>query len=257
MKTLSVTSRVTTFGSVRVSASTSADRGGEVRRHELGGGDVDADLERLVLVVALPTVQVHAGLLSTQRPISTMSPDCSASGTMVSGATIPRMGCAHRSRASTPVIRPSAVATIGWYSVRSSRRAKAPRRSRLSVARLSARRCSPHVDHPVAGAALALGLVHGGVGVLEDLFGDVVAAAGEGDADAGADLHLDAERTKASASASSIRVASGSTCDVCVEVLAQDDELVAGQAGQGVAGRSSSVSRRATATSNSSPTWWP
>ena len=71
-----------------------------------------------------------------------MSPERSASGTAVCGATTPCIGCVQRRSASTPVIRPSAVDTIGWYSVRSSPRASAPRRSRLSVARWFAMRCS-------------------------------------------------------------------------------------------------------------------
>ena len=40
---------------------------------------------------------------STQRPSSTICPDCSANGMNTVGATGPRAGCVQRSSASTPV----------------------------------------------------------------------------------------------------------------------------------------------------------
>ena len=43
-----------------------------------------------------------------------ITPLCSARGMRVDGATKPRKGWAQRTRASTPVILPSRVATIGW-----------------------------------------------------------------------------------------------------------------------------------------------
>ena len=50
---------------------------------------------------------------STQSPIGTISAVSSAMGMNVAGMTQPRTGCAQRSRASRPVMAPSAMRTTG------------------------------------------------------------------------------------------------------------------------------------------------
>ena len=48
------------------------------------------------------------------RPIGTIRPDFSAIGMNSPGETTPRSGWIHRTRASTPVTRPSRSETCGW-----------------------------------------------------------------------------------------------------------------------------------------------
>src|ERR1700730_16599816 len=103
----------------------------------------------------------------THCPISVMRPDCSASGTSVVGDTRPRDGWTQRKSASTPATRPSAVATIGWYSVRSSPQV-AFEAGPLVVSVLLAQ-----IDDLVTGAALAFRLVHRGVRFSEQIVRDL------------------------------------------------------------------------------------
>ena len=86
--------------------------------------------------------------------------------------------------ASTPVIRPSRVSTIGWYSVRSSPRVERPAQVALQAGALVGEVLLAQVDDLVPGPAFALRLVHRGVGVLEELLGELVAPTRERDADA-------------------------------------------------------------------------
>jgi hypothetical protein len=51
--------------------------------------------------------------LSTQRPIGTIKPVSSASGMNCPGDTVPSSGWIQRSSASTPVIWPLAMSTLG------------------------------------------------------------------------------------------------------------------------------------------------
>ena len=92
------------------------------------------------------------------------------------------------------------------------------------------------VDDLVPGTALALRLVHRGVGVLEELLGELVAPTRERDADAG--RHLDFGRREDERAPRPPRRSgprSRRPPPRSFEVLAQDDELVARQARQGVA----------------------
>ena len=75
------------------------------------------------------------------------------------------------------MIRPSAVATMGWYSVRSSAPAQGAAQVTVERGPIVGQPLLADVDRAVAGTAFALGLVHGRVSVLEDLFGNVVAPA--------------------------------------------------------------------------------
>ncbi|MNG12428.1 hypothetical protein D3C84_960410 [compost metagenome] len=51
---------------------------------------------------------------STHSPISTISPDCSASQMNRSGGTMPNTGCCQRIKASAASRRPLWMSTIGW-----------------------------------------------------------------------------------------------------------------------------------------------
>ena len=51
---------------------------------------------------------------STQRPISRIRSDASATGMNSPGQTMPLVGCIQRTSDSTPVIRPVATSKIGW-----------------------------------------------------------------------------------------------------------------------------------------------
>ena len=87
----------------------------------------------------------------------------------------------------------------------------------------------------VPGTALALGLVHGGVGVLQELLGELSLAGPEKAMPTLAVIVTGpAESTNGAANASPMRAAIASTSAGLVQVLAQDDELVARQPGQGV-----------------------
>ena len=95
--------------------------------------------------------------------------------------------------------------------------------------------CLAQVDDLVAGAALALGLVHRQVGLDHQLVGDVLTRAGERHADAGRDRELGAGQHERCGER--IVDAAGEDLDVgrAVQVLAQEHELVPGHPGQGVA----------------------
>ena len=114
------------------------------------------------------------------------------------------------------------------------------------------------IEDLVAVASLPLGLVHGHVRVVEQLLGRVLARFGGGDAHAGRDGSADSvgqqERFSQCpwpARRRCLGLGGGP------EVFAQDDELVAGQAGQGVAWSEQPGQPLATAISTSSPTLWP
>ena len=94
----------------------------------------------------------------------------------------------------------------------------------------------PQVDDLVVGATVALGLVHRRVGILEQLIGEVLAPPGEGDADARRYRHLDASKIERDREGVHDSLADDLGLRLVLEVLAQDDELVAGHTGQGVAG---------------------
>ncbi len=254
MKTLSVTSSVTTLGSVRVSLRTSATVADEVRRHQLRGGDVDADLELSVLVVALPPVQVDTGL--HQYP----SPDFDDEAGLL-GQGDDRVGghdAADRVRPPEQGLDADDAPVGGRHDglVLGTQLPTCQRAAQVAVQRgpVVGQALFAHVDHPVPGASLALGLVHRGVGVLEDLLGDVVAAAREGDADTGADLDLDARQDKGLPRASSMRVARGSTCAVFSRSSHRMTNSSPARRARVSPGRRSSVRRPATATRSSSPT---
>ena len=148
----------------------------------------------------------------THRPMSVMRPDCSARGTSTVGITRPRDGVrpAHeRLDAGDPPVR--------WCRRSAgTRRELAPRRPRRAGRvpgwRVVGEVLLAQVDDLVAGAALALRLVHRGVGVLQELLGELVAPTGEGDPDAGRDLQPRRRAgRRAPATAAQIRAAMTST----------------------------------------------
>lgn len=78
---------------------------------------------------------------------------------------------------------------------------------------------------------------------------------GRHDTDARAHLHLDTRKIEGCAQRRVDPRRERLNLRRVIEVFAQDDELISSEARQGVAGRSSSVSRAPTEMSNSSPTW--
>ena len=80
-------------------------------------------------------------MLSTQRPISRIESDSSATRMKSSGPIRPRSGCSQRTRASTPTIRPVAISTMGWYCRMNSRAEIACSRSADSWARAITASC--------------------------------------------------------------------------------------------------------------------
>ena len=123
-------------------------------------------------------------LSRTQRPISVIRPPRSASGTSTVGDTTPRDGCAHRRSASTPVMRPvpglDDRLVLGPELAAFRRAAQVAFEGRPLVGPM----LLAQVDDLVAGAALALRLVHRGVGVLQELLRQLIGRARERDADA-------------------------------------------------------------------------
>ena len=90
------------------------------------------------------------------------------------------------------------------------------------------------VDDVVPGAPLALRLVHRSIRVPEDILGQLVARSREGDPDTGGDIHLGpAQEDRCRNRGADAR---GNEVHLCrfIEVVAQDHELVARHAGQGV-----------------------
>src|SRR5882672_11361823 len=120
---------------------------------------------------------------SVHSPTARIRPLSSASGTKSSGPSRPSVGCCQRTSASAPTIleRPS---TTGCQCSSSS--------PRISAARAEHRVVEAH-----GAAARVLGVVHGGVGLLEQLGEVAPVARVERDADRGADgerAALDSER---------------------------------------------------------------
>lgn len=94
-----------------------------------------------------------------------------------------------------------------------------------------------HVDDLVTGAALALRLVHRQLSAVQEILGEVVGLVRKGDTDAGGRVHLADRQDERLGECGAD--ASGDGVHLCCfdEVLAQDGELVTGQARQSV-GRS-------------------
>src|SRR4029077_13345634 len=90
------------------------------------------------------------------------------------------------------------------------------------------------VDDMVPGAPLALRLVHRRIRVPEDILGELVAGPREGDPHAGGDIHLGPAKEEWLCNRGTDP--RGDQVHLCrfIEVVAEDDELVARHAGQGV-----------------------
>ncbi len=96
----------------------------------------------------------------------------------------------------------------------------------------------PHglVEHLAPVAAPGLGPVHGGVGVLDQRLGPGAAARGQGDADAHGDEHLGVAERERRGGHLGDPLGDGQGVGLVGDALAQDGELVAAEAGHGVAG---------------------
>ena len=108
-----MTSRVSCSAGKPLSRRAAVDVGGDVVVEQLARGEVDGHAQRL------PVAADHAApwataSRSTQRPMSVMTPDSSASGMNSTGGTRPRSGWFQRTSASKPVVRPSVTRTVGW-----------------------------------------------------------------------------------------------------------------------------------------------
>ncbi len=181
---------------------------------------------------------------STHRPISTISPDCSARGIMVAGAIGPRPGLSQRNNASAPMNRPVDGTDDGLVlqSELASFLRPAQRHPKIHV--VLSQVMGFQIDDLETGSPLPLGLVHGDVGGVEQLFGIVIRLAGEGDSDAGGYLDFDTGKDEGH----SERVGDPGGDDlhlfVAIQLLAQDHELVSRQSSDGV-GRVSACTSRA------------
>ena len=96
----------------------------------------------------------------------------------------------------------------------------------------------PHrlVEHLAPVAAAGLGPVHGGVGVLDQRLGPDPAARGQGDADAHGDEHLGVAEGERRGGHLGDPLGDGQGVGLVGDALAEDGELVAAEAGHGVAG---------------------
>ena len=131
------------------------------------------------------------------------------------------------------------------------------------LGRVAGERARAHrvVEHLDAASPALLGVVHRGVGVAQQLVGRLVAGRGERDADAQR-RRTSRRRARRTAARPTSRQALRDLDRAFArrrraQVLAQDRELVAAEAGDGVAGPQHRSRRRATATSSSSPASWP
>ncbi len=104
----------------------------------------------------------------TQAPIGTIGPSSSAMRRNSPGSSSPRSGWSQRSSASQPIGMPSAIATSGWKTTRSSPRCSAPRSWAASSRRWRTSAASAaSKTSAVATTALALGPAQRDVGVAD------------------------------------------------------------------------------------------
>ena len=238
IRTLSVISRTSELGGQAALARGAGDVVDHLGVLELAAGEVDVEGQRLVPVGGALRCQAAAcrqASRSTQAPSGRISPVASARGMNSVGGTRPRAGWFQRHRASTPVIWPDAEVE-GRLVVQE----QLPGLQGAPQVGLELHPCDQLGVHPGVVAlepALAgrLGPVHGQVGVAQQLVGPVDVAVHPGDADAGADVQLAVVDQERLAQASRIRSATVSTLGVVAGVLDQHGELVAAEAGHGVA----------------------
>ena len=175
-------------------------------------------------------------MASTHSPIGTISPLCSAIGTNRAGEIIPCVGCTQRSSASVPnmcaVREPDLGLVVQLELAARERVAKAG----LELEPLDGARAQRLVEDLQPRLALLLGLVHGGVGVADQVVGADRVALGQRDAEAGADeavLALELERL---ADRGGEPVGDAADVVEVLDALEQDHELVAAEAGDHVVG---------------------
>ena len=114
--------------------------------------------------------------------MSTMRPFSSAIGMKSFGGTSPRVGCCQRTSASSDTTRFSASETIGWYCDDELVVLQRAAQIGLELEPGDGRGVHLGFVDAVAALALALGPVHRGVGVAQELVGVVAVRARVGDA---------------------------------------------------------------------------
>ena len=185
---LSVISRTRCAGSRPRLLERVADRADQAGLVEFPRGQVDADRHAAGAWGSSRARRCicRQASRSTNRPMGTIRPVCSASGMKSSGGTSPRSGCCQRTSASTPASRP--VAELHGRLVVDGELAALDRPGELGLQLELADDRGVHVGREDRGAALAglLGRVHGDVGVPQQLGGVVLAGRAGRDADAGA-----------------------------------------------------------------------
>ena len=175
------------------------------------------------------------------------------------GGMRPRPGWFQRTSASTEIVLPVARSTIGWYWTISSRSVDRALELGLEAVAADDRVAHRGREHREAALAGLLGLVHGDVGVAQQLLDATSRGAGlAGDADARRTLSGSSPAIDGRANACSVRSASSTALRSTPDGRADEDgELVAAQPRDDVLAAHAAHEPRGDAAQQLSPIAWP
>ena len=144
---------------------------------------------------------------STQSPISTIRPFCSASGMNSSGGTKPRCGCRQRSNASTASTRRSLSGQPRLIVQRELPAFQRLAQIRLHRQVLGGARADRFLEELQSALTGLLAVMHGRVGILDESFGSGRVAGIQADADGGRQRVSPAARRRTAAPVRAARAA--------------------------------------------------